>query len=245
MRILPKLVLLAPFFLLLHPVPAFATDASASAAPRFAVPILCTEAQSAARTKARGTAVVVDLSGIILTAAHVVSQSQLFCTLTALVPNDEWTRASGFRPFSVEQCVTNELLDIALCRIKPRGNNRDWSYLRAASIRMQIPPPASSVVITGFTGWGYFPTVVHGRIASPQQLYRRQDGCYCDFAVDTLTYEGMSGSPLVTEQGDVIGLITTAGTGKFRGISFGTSFERAAAFLRKAGLTSASLAPKK
>jgi len=71
---------------------------------------------------------------------------------------------------------------------------------------------------------------------SPRQRYRRQDGCYCDFAVDAVTHEGMSGSPLVTEEGDVIGLITTAGSGKFRGISFGTTFEGAAAFLRKAGL---------
>jgi Trypsin-like peptidase domain len=102
---------------------------------------------------------------------------------------------------------------------------------------MQVAAPQSLVTIPGFTGWSLFPTVVRGRIASPRLFYRRQDGCYCDFAVDTVTYDGMSGSPLVTEQGDVIGLITTAGTGKFRGLSFGTTFEGAAAFLRKAGLT--------
>jgi len=205
---------------------------------RYAAPILCTQDPSS-RTKARGTAVVVDSAGVILTAAHVVLASQSSCTLTLLVPNNEWSRASTFHPFSVQQRATSELLDIALCRIRPLEDVRDWSYLKPARLRIQSIVPGTTVTITGFTGWGVFPTVVRGSLLSPQQLYRRQDGCYCDFAVDATTHEGMSGSPLVTETGDVIGLITTAGTGKFRGMSFGTSFERAAAFLRKAGLNSA------
>ena len=213
-------------------------SAGAASAARFAVPVLCTQ-NPVARTKARGTAIVVDLSGIMVTAAHVVLDSQSSCTLTLLVPNDEWSRATRFHPFSVEPCVTSQLLDIALCRIHPSESTRDWSYLQAARIRMQSPRPDSLLTITGFTGWGIFPTVKQGSFVSPQQLYRRQDGCYCDFAVDTVTFEGMSGSPLVTSAGEVVGLITTAGTGKFRGISFGTSFERAAAFLRKAGLNPA------
>ena len=207
------------------------------AAARQAVPILCTQNPSA-RTKTRGTAVVVDSAGVILTAAHVVLDSQTFCTLTLLVPNDEWSRASKFRPFSVRHCVANQLLDIALCHIQPIEDVRDWSYLKPARLRIRSPQPGAMVTITGFTGWGHFPTVVRGGFVSPQQFYRRQDGCYCDFAIEAVTHEGMSGSPLVTEMGEVIGLVTTAGTGKFRGLSFGTSFERAASFLRKAGLNS-------
>jgi len=218
------------------PARGFSSDAAGAA--RFAVPVLCTE-NPAARTKVRGTAVVVDSSGIILTAAHVILESRPSCVLTIVVPNDDWSRALGFHPFSVQHCVTNELLDIALCRIQPLENSRDWAYVRSARIRMRNLPPDSPVTITGFTGWGFSPTVARGRLTSPQQLYRLQDGCYCDFAVNVMTHAGMSGSPLVTEQGEVIGLITTAGTGKFRGISFGTSLERAAAFLRKAGLNPA------
>jgi len=205
-------------------------------APRFAVPILCTDSQLGARTRTRGTAVIVSSTGIIVTAAHVVSGSQPPCKLTAVIPNAEWSRASAFRPFLLESCSTNELLDIALCHIQPIGTGGEWSWVQAARVRIEIPPAESLITITGFTGWGFFPTVVRARMISPRQRYRRQDGCYCDFAVDAVTHEGMSGSPLVTEEGDVIGLITTAGSGKFRGISFGTTFEGAAAFLRKAGL---------
>ena len=75
-----------------------------TAAARFAVPVLCTDNQLAAHTKARGTAVIVDASGLILTAAHVILEAKLYCTLTVLVPNDEWSRASTFHAFAVQQC---------------------------------------------------------------------------------------------------------------------------------------------
>ena len=203
-------------------------------APRFALPVLCTENPSA-RTKVRGTAVVLDTRGIILTAAHVVAEIHPSCALTVLVPNDDWSRALGFHAFSVRDCSANEPLDLALCHIRPIENTADWSYLRAATAEMRTPLPGSNVGITGFTGWGMSPTVVSGRIVPPAQIYRRQDGCYCDFAVSVTSHAGMSGSPILTNDGKVSGIVTTAGTGKFRGITFGTTLERAANFLNEAG----------
>jgi len=209
-----------------------------SPAARFAVPILCTENQLAARTKARGTAVIVDASGVILTAAHVILEANLYCTLTVLVPNDEWSRASKFYPFAVQECSADRLLDIAVCRIRPRDPLHDWSFVRAAKIQTRGWKPGAVTTITGFTGWGWFPTVARGKLLLPQ-LYRTREGCYCELAVDTVTHEGMSGSPMVNEDGEVIGVITLSGTGKFHGLSFGTSTAGAAAFLRKYGLGSA------
>jgi len=205
-----------------------------SAAARFAVPVLCTDNQLAAHTKARGTAVIVDTSGLILTAAHVILEAKLYCTLTVLVPNDEWSRASKFYVFTVEQCSADQLLDIAACRITPLDRLKDWSFLRGAHIRTQGSKPSAFATITGFTGWGWFPTVLRGQILPPQ-LYHTQEGCYCDVAVNVETHEGMSGSPIVDENGEVIGVVTLAGTGKFRGISFGTSMANAVVFLRKHG----------
>jgi hypothetical protein len=46
----------------------------------------------------------------------------------------------------------------------------------------------------------------------------------------------MSGSPVISMQGEVLGILTLAGTGKFRGVSFGTSLEEAADFLKAEGL---------
>jgi S1-C subfamily serine protease len=205
-----------------------------SLAPRFAVPVLCTDNQLAAHTKARGTAVIVDASGLILTAAHVILEAKLYCTLTVLVPNDEWSRASKFYAFTVQQCSADQLLDIATCRITPLDRLKDWSFLRAANLRMQGWTPNAFARITGFTGWGWFPTVLRGQILPPQ-LYHTHEGCYCDVAVNVETHEGMSGSPIVDEGGEVIGVITLAGTGRFRGVSFGTSMANAVGFLRKHG----------
>ena len=53
----------------------------------------------------------------------------------------------------------------------------------------------------------------------------------------------MSGGPIVTAQGEVLGILTLAGSGKFRGISFGASFEEAAAFLKAQGINAAPFAP--
>jgi len=230
-------ILLLIAFLLAQARPCAAVQMP-SAAPRFAVPILCTDNQHAAHTKARGTAVVVDASGVILTAAHVVLEAKLYCTLTALIPNEEWSRASKFYAFAVQQCSTDSLLDIAVCRITPLDRLKDWSFLRVANIRTQGWKPAASATITGFTGWGWFPTVLRGQLLPPQ-LYHTREGCYCDVAVSVETHEGMSGGPIVDEGGAVIGIVTLAGTGKFRGISFGTSMANALGFLRKHGWSGA------
>jgi len=206
----------------------------ASAAPRFAVPILCTDNQHAAHTRARGTAVIIDVSGVVLTAAHVILEAKFYCALTVLVPNDEWSRASKFYAFAVQKCSADQLLDIAVCHIAALDRLKDWSFLRAAQIHARGGQAGSFATITGFTGWGWFPTVVHGPILPPQ-LYHTHEGCYCDVAVSVETHEGMSGSPIVDGSGAVIGVVTLAGTGKFHGASFGTSMANAAGFLRKSG----------
>ena len=229
---LPRIFYLAALASLFCGLPAQAATAIAA---RFAVPVLCTETPTA-RTHAKGTGIIVDPSGIMLTAAHVVSTSRTLCALTVMVPEDDWGRSFKFHTFSVQKCVSDELLDIALCHIQPVGTSREWAYLQPARLHAAAPQVGASVSVTGFSGWGFLPVVATGPLLGWQQFYRRQDGCYCDFAVATTIHEGMSGGPIVTAEGQAIGLVTTAGTGRFRGISFGTSFERAAAFLRKNGL---------
>jgi hypothetical protein len=206
-------------------------------------PFCAPETHFSGKTRIRGSGIIVDSSGLLLTAAHVMLQLNDSCALTVIVPSSEWSRTSGYHPFSIKQCETNLAIDVALCSIVPIESERDWMYLRAASLRRYAPAPNTEVRIMGFTGWGFYPTVLRARIQSVR-LLRRQDGCYCDFAVDTTTYQGMSGSALVTSDGQVVGLITTSGTGKFRGLSFGTDFERAAGFLKKNGVGSAEAADR-
>jgi len=208
---------------------------NAAIAARWAVPVLCTETQASARTKVRGTAVIVDVRGLILTAAHVVLKPNLFCALTVLVPEDQWSNSLRSHAFSVQQCATETSLDLALCHIEPAERRKDSAFLLAAKLQQRLPPPGSAITITGFWGWGMLPVLRRGKLTT-HQLYKRQDGAYCDFSTDVIAFEGMSGSPVVTDEGDLIGLITTAGIKQFSGRSFGISMERAAAFLRANGL---------
>ena len=59
---------------------------------RSAVPLLCTENHQAARTRVRGTGVIADSCGTLLTAAHVIQEASSNCTLSVMIPDEEWSR---------------------------------------------------------------------------------------------------------------------------------------------------------
>jgi S1-C subfamily serine protease len=206
---------------------------------RSAVPLLCTENHQAARTRVRGTGVIADSGGTLLTAAHVIQEARDACTLSVMIPDDEWSHFRQLHAFLVEDCHLFLPLDLAVCRIRPADNSHDWAYLRPARIRARAAPPGEAVWITAFTGWGLSPLTRSGHIQG-RQIYQRQDGCYCDFATDIAAVEGMSGSPVISAQGEVIGILTLAGSGKFRGISFGASLAEAANFLHAEGVSTTS-----
>jgi S1-C subfamily serine protease len=206
---------------------------------RAAVPLLCTENNRAARTQVRGTGVITDSGGTLLTAAHVILQAHFGCTLSVMIPDQEWIHARRLRAFLVGNCRLNQPLDLAVCRIHPAEDSRDWGYVRAARIRLRPATPGEPVWVTAFTGWGLLPLTRSGHITGRND-YQRQDGCRCDFATDIRAVEGMSGSPVISSEGEVLGILTVAGNGKFRGLSFGVSFEDAKRFLAAEGVVASS-----
>jgi S1-C subfamily serine protease len=222
---------------------AFLQAAAAQPPPppalRAAVPLLCTENNRAAHTRVRGSGVIADSGGTLLTAAHVIlqarSNSRSDCTLSVMVPDEEWIHAGRLRAFLLGDCHLNQPLDLAVCRIHPAENSRDWGYLRAARIRLRPAASGEPVWVTAFTGWGLLPLTRSGHITG-RQNYQRQDGCRCDFATDITAVEGMSGSPVISSDGEVLGILTLAGNAKFRGLSFGVSFEQAKSFLAAEGV---------
>jgi S1-C subfamily serine protease len=223
--------------------PASPQSAAMGTALRSAVPLLCTENRLAARTRVRGTGVIADSGGTLLTAAHVIQEARSNCTLSVMVPDEEWNRFRQLHAFLVQDCRLHLALDLAVCRVRPAGSNRDWGFIRAASIQRRPALPGEAVRITAFTGFGLLPLVRSGHIKA-RQNYQRGDGCYCDFATDIAAEEGMSGSPVISAQGEVLGILTLAGSGKFRGLSFGASFEEASAFLKAQGVTTAPDFPR-
>lgn len=202
---------------------------------RAAVPLLCTENNRAARTQVRGTGVIADSGGTLLTAAHVILQAHFGCTLSVMVPDQEWIHTVRLRAFLVGNCRLNQPLDLAVCRVHPAEDSRDWGYLRAARIRLRPATTGEAVWVTAFTGWGLLPLTRSGHITGRED-YQRPDGCRCDFATDITAVEGMSGSPVISSEGEVLGILTVAGKGKFRGLSFGVSFEDARSFLAAEGV---------
>jgi S1-C subfamily serine protease len=202
---------------------------------RAAVPLLCTENNRAAHTRVRGSGVIADSGGTLLTAAHVILQARSDCTLSVMIPDEEWTRAGRLRAFLVGDCHLSQPLDLAVCRIHPAENSRDWGYIRAARIRLRPATSGEPVWVTTFTGWGLSPLTRSGHITG-RQNYQRQDGCRCDFATDIMAVEGMSGSPVISSTGEVLGILTLAGKEKFHGLSFGVSFEEAKSFLTAEGV---------
>jgi S1-C subfamily serine protease len=202
---------------------------------RAAVPLLCTENHQAARTRVRGTGVIADSGGTLLTAAHVIQEAHSDCTLSVMIPDDEWSRFGRLHAFLIKDCALFAPLDLAICHIRPADSSRDWGYIRPARIHARPPVVREAVSITAFTGWGLSPLVRSGHLQG-RQTYQRKDGCYCDFATDIIANEGMSGSPVISAQGEVLGILTLAGKGEFRELSFGASLQEAASFLKSEGV---------
>ena len=221
------------WLLLLHS--AAAQDLATPVALRSVVPLLCTENHQAVRTRVRGTGVIADSGGTLLTAAHVIQEAHADCTLTVMIPDEEWSRFRLLHAFLLKECRLYLPLDLAACGMRPVDSSRDWGYIRPARIRARPAAVGEPVWITAFTGWGLAPMVRSGRIQG-RQVYQRKDGCYCDFATDIAAVEGMSGSPVISAQGEVIGILTLAGSGQFRGLSFGASLAEAASFLKSEGV---------
>lgn len=185
---------------------------------------------------------IADSGGTLLTAAHVIQDAHSDCTLSVMIPDEEWSRFRQLHAFLIKECRLFLPLDLAVCRMRPAESSRALGYLRPARIRARPTIVGEPVWITAFTGWGLSPLVRSGQMQG-RKIYQRKDGCYCDFATDIAAVEGMSGSPVISAQGEVIGILTLAGSGQFRGQSFGVSLEEAASFLKAEGVPLAESPP--
>jgi S1-C subfamily serine protease len=170
--------------------------------------------------KGVGTGVVIKDSGLILTNLHVVSGAQRLTVIFADGSESE-ANVTGARPehdLAVLQAVTLPD-DLQPATLRSTGDLREGDGVVAVGFPFDIGPSVTSGVISGF-GREY-------RSTSGERLLTNL------IQFDAAANPGSSGGPLVTMDGEVIGIVTAIlnpnNQRSFVGIGFAVPIENAAA----------------
>jgi serine protease DegQ len=170
--------------------------------------------------KGVGTGVVIKDSGLILTNLHVVSGAQRLMVIFADGTESE-VNLTGARPehdLAVLQAVTLPD-DLQPATLRSTGDLREGDGVVAVGFPFDIGPSVTSGVISGF-GREY-------RSTSGERLLTNL------IQFDAAANPGSSGGPLVTMDGEVIGIVTAIlnpnNQRSFVGIGFAVPIENAAA----------------
>jgi len=170
--------------------------------------------------KGVGTGVVIKDSGLILTNLHVVSGAQRLTVIFADGTESE-VSVTGARPehdLAVLQAVTLPD-DLQPATLRSTGDLREGDGVVAVGFPFDIGPSVTSGVISGF-GREY-------RSTSGERLLTNL------IQFDAAANPGSSGGPLVTMDGEVIGIVTAIlnpnNQRSFVGIGFAVPIENAAA----------------
>jgi serine protease DegQ len=169
--------------------------------------------------KGVGTGVVIKDSGLILTNLHVVSGAQRISVIFADGSESE-VNVTGARPehdLAVLQAVTLPD-DLQPATMRSTGDLREGDGVVAVGFPFDIGPSVSSGVISGF-GREY-------RSTSGERLLTNL------IQFDAAANPGSSGGPLVTMDGEVVGIVTAIlnpnNQRSFVGIGFAVPIENAA-----------------
>ena len=170
--------------------------------------------------KGVGTGVVIKDSGLILTNLHVVSGAQRLTVIFADGTESE-VNLTGARPehdLAVLQAVTLPD-DLQPATLRSTGDLREGDGVVAVGFPFDIGPSVTSGVISGF-GREY-------RSTSGERLLTNL------IQFDAAANPGSSGGPLVTMDGEVVGIVTAIlnpnNQRSFVGIGFAVPIENAAA----------------
>jgi S1-C subfamily serine protease len=169
--------------------------------------------------KGVGTGVVIKDSGLILTNLHVVSGAQRLSVIFA-DGTESQVNLTGARPehdLAVLQAVTLPD-DLQPATLRSTGDLREGDGVVAVGFPFDIGPSVSAGVISGF-GREY-------RSTSGEQLLTNL------IQFDAAANPGSSGGPLVTMDGEVVGIVTAIlnpnNQRSFVGIGFAVPIENAA-----------------
>jgi V8-like Glu-specific endopeptidase len=175
-----------------------------------------------------GSAFFITEAGDFLTAAHVVLEMQKTerpCPVSAiLVPRETWrndTRAetATWFAFTIPDCVIDEELDVAKCRLIDDHSvlKRTLGFkITPVQLDAGIPPDGTQVAFTGFPLGVRDPMTSRAGVATFRNVWQDEKPLG-ELVLDRTAWPGSSGSPVYLSDGRVIGVLIRGGTGQGTG----------------------------
>ena len=203
------------------------------------IPVACSSSDrevTPQTIKIWGTGFFVNFEGDFVTAAHVITDHFKWnakgepdpnCLPIIYLPDPRWPAAKWFK---FERCVTDTLVDIAVCRTQQNPVEVPRLHLLRLHLVTTSPPDGTSVALTGFPLDVAIPVTSRGSIASSIGAFT---GSQPEIMVNGAVWGGMSGGPLYLAHGSVIGMILKTGLPIAAGMGFARPTSSILDFLRK------------
>jgi S1-C subfamily serine protease len=203
---------------------------------RSVVPVVC------GYTNNKGQWVIADIEGTgffvdrrggrFVTASHVLDSLDTFkkqmpehsCESAIYIPDEGWEKVGkviNFEYFTFSKCIRSASADVAVCTLieNPFTSPRlPKGLVQEVSFAAREVPDGTAAAFTGFPLERTSPITSIGSVAGRHTL--GDDDRWFFYLLDKTAWPGASGSPVYTESGKVIGIITRTGTADSAGISF-------------------------
>ena len=206
---------------------------------RSVVPIVCGYTDSKGQwviADIEGTGFFVDhRAGRFVTASHVLDSLDTFkkqvsehpCESAIYIPNEGWEKVGkviDFEYFTFNKCIRSASADVAVCTLieNPFTSPRlARNLIQEVSFDTGTVPDGTGAAFTGFPLQRTTPITSIGSVAG--RAITDDDNRWFSYLLDKTAWPGASGSPVFTEDGKVIGMITRTGTDDSAGLSFAKS----------------------
>jgi S1-C subfamily serine protease len=202
---------------------------------RSVVPVVCGYTDNKGKwniADVEGTGFFVDRrAGKFVTASHVLDGLEAFkkqtehsCESAIYIPSEGWEKVGkviDFEYFTFNKCVRSASADVAVCTLieNPFTSSRlAKNLIQEVSFEAGKVPDGTAAAFTGFPLQRTTPITSIGSVAGRATMDDNDPWFF--YLLDKTAWLGASGSPVYTEDGKVIGMITQTGTDDSAGIGF-------------------------
>jgi hypothetical protein len=197
-----------------------------------------------------GTGFFVNYEGSFITAAHVITdhfkwfkdeRPSADCFPIVYIPNPTWAQVQWFQ---FRNCITDASIDVAVCNttqspfLSPEFPNLHARWLRLSTSPIDDGAP---VAFTGFPQNIPVPITSRANVAAIGEVLAAG---HIDIVIDKTVWHGISGGPLYTSDGTVIGIMRERGETLWDGLAFARDMPTILRFLREHQITTAEAEDK-